>query len=153
MTTGYRIFSLHHAQLFDREVDDALNKVLDITLAPGVLQCDYAKFRVRLPARHTGAGIGSCGPADQGFSVKELAAFVGATSKVVSEILDRVSEDGYVMPVYSTGLAPLIGAGSFDGRWVVLDPRLRRLGSWCSVALVVGSAASWCGPTGTVCSV
>jgi len=104
-----------HAQLFAQEVDDALNKVLEITLAPGVLQCDYAKHRVRLPARHTGAGIRSCGPADQDFSVKGLAAFVGATSKAVSEMLDRESEDGHVVPGYSTGLEPLIGAGSFDG--------------------------------------
>ena len=95
--------------------DGAMDSVLGVTLVDGLLDDPRSMKRLRLPARIKGIGIRACGDSRaHGISPKRFAAFLGAVNQFLPRCLDTVSLEGGVVAGFAPGLAPRIGAGSFD---------------------------------------
>eukprot|EP00973_Karenia_brevis_P049528 6871684-Karenia_brevis.AAC.1 len=90
-----------------RRVDAAVARTLDVCLGTDVMRDPFALERLRLPARMFGGGFRSSADVAP-------AAFLGALSRAIPRMLDRVGHQGIIVPGFLPQLAALLGAGSFD---------------------------------------
>eukprot|EP00973_Karenia_brevis_P005671 774339-Karenia_brevis.AAC.1 len=90
-----------------RDVDAAVDGVLEICLGQAVMLDRFAMERMRLPARMYGGGMRSCADLAP-------AAFVGAVCRVLPRMLDHAGAQGITIPGFMPQLTALFGQGSFD---------------------------------------
>jgi hypothetical protein len=92
------------AASFDTALLGFVGETMDQDLAAAD---DVIRGRVRLPARHAGLGI-------RERATLSHTAFVATTLEVLPKLVDRVGEDGVIIPGFFNVLAPFIGDGCFD---------------------------------------